>query len=265
MHEDIKTLKDELKNVEDRFSENVNNVYKLMKLDDDVLVFCIERLKQVKKFLKDQRIQENHPSCNVAQILQQIEKIRTHESLKTRYEAMLNQCVVLLVSYFASAVYDIFSLSLSAKIKRGDKIEKLEGKEALKFPASKITELCAGDFSDIGELLAEQKQISFQDMQSIRVAYRDYIGFDYPEDKDTHNIILAHACRHTLVHAGGIVTKKTVNQLERATFRDIKQTIDVGQELQFDTVEIEKVGDSMKKFIRGVVDKTGKDREVQKD
>jgi hypothetical protein len=255
MNEDAKPLKDELKNLEDRFSENVDNVNKLTKLDDDVLVFCIERLKQVKRFLKDQGIQENHQSCNVAQILHQIENIRENESLKPRYKAMLNQCVVLLVSYFASAIHDIFCLSLSEKIKRGDKIEKLEGKEALRLPASKMAELYAGDFSEIGELLAEQKQISFQDMKSICDALRDYIGYEHPEDKDIHNIILAHACRHTLVHAGGIVSEKTANQLERAKLRDIQQLIHVEQHLQFNTADIVKIGDSMKIFINEVVAK----------
>ena len=153
-----------IEKIRNTFEKNVNSVYDLMNFDEIIQTFCITALQRVNKFL-EKRDLSNHPSCNVKKELQQIEMIRLHKSLSPHYQIMLNQCVVLSVSYFASAIEDIFTTALSFKLKQGGS-EKLN-KEELKLT---IDELQAVNFNlsdSIGQLIAAKKDISFQDMKNM--------------------------------------------------------------------------------------------------
>ena len=221
-----------------------------MEFDEIVQTFCINALQRANTFLKKHNL-DKHPSCTVSKELQQIETIRSHESLKPHYQAMLNQCVVLLSSYFASAVESLFTIAIPIKLDRGG-TEKLNDAEL----RLKIDDLQLLNFillPAIGELIASQKDISFQDMQSIARAFTDYLEFDPKKTKHVNNIILALACRHALVHSGGVASTKTINQISKATPREIKNDLSPNQKILFTTDEIKIIGKSMTIYLDNLI------------
>jgi len=236
--------------ISQRYKKNVDSVYSLMEFDEIVQTFCINALQRANTFLKKHNL-DKHPSCTVSKELQQIETIRSHESLKPHYQAMLNQCVVLLSSYFASAVESLFTIAIPIKLDRGG-TEKLNDAEL----RLKIDDLQLLNFillPAIGELIASQKDISFQDMQSIARAFTDYLEFDPKKTKHVNNIILALACRHALVHSGGVASAKTINQISNATPRDIKNDLSPNQKILFTTDEIKIIGKSMTIYLDNLI------------
>lgn len=90
------------------FSQNVDSVLELMKFDQLVLEVAIRHVEALHERLT--RLHEfDNPRFDVAHTLQMLRGIRRNDSLKPHYREMLNQCNVLLVSYFSGAVGDIFA------------------------------------------------------------------------------------------------------------------------------------------------------------
>lgn len=232
------------------FIENVDSVYKLMEFDEIVQTFCINALQRTVNFLKKHDMND-HPSCNIEKELTQVKKIHSHESLKPHYQTMLNQCIVLLASYFASAVESLFTAAVPLKLEHGG-TKKLNAAE-FKFKMDDLRLLEYNLSNVIGEVIAIQKEISFQDMQSIARAFTDYIGFDPKKNKDVNNIILALACRHALVHSGDVTTKKTINHIIDAVPRDIKNELSLNQKILFTTDEVKIVGKSMTTYLNSLI------------
>jgi len=241
--------------IRDTFEKNIKAVYDLMNFDESIQIFCLARLRKVNAFLEKHKMNDN-PLCSVKQILKQVETIRTNESLRSHYQIMLNQCIVLLVSYFASAVEDIFENALSTKLKQGAS-QKLN-KEDLKLTIGELQELDFNLSDNIGELIVAKKQISFQDMQSIARAFNDYLDFEPEKDKHVNNIILAQAARHTLVHSGGVVKDRIIKQLSNAIPRDLKLDISINDQLSFETNEITIIGRSMTTYLDSLIKGTCK-------
>ena len=125
----------------------------------------------------------------------------------------------------------------------------------MRFGVDELRDLHNSEFEGIGELVVAKKQINFQDMKNIVDVFRDYFSIALDEDKDVHNIILAHACRHVFVHAGDVARKRTIKQVARAKQRDVKQNLKEGDHIQFTDEEITKIADSMKAYIQGLTDK----------
>lgn len=240
-------LKDELNKIVEIFKNNAESIDRLMNLDDDVLLFCTERLQKVKIFVGKHGISGNHPACNISQILEQIQKIHENKSLKPRYETMLNQCIVLLVSYFGSAVQDIFELGVTYRIINKD-LEKLADEE-LKLSLGELKEFDFDISGSLGKLLIINKEISFQDMHSIARAFSKYIGFEIEKDQLVNNIILVQACRHSIVHFGGICSDKTIKQLASASPRSIKIDLKEDSKIQFQPEEIRQIFKNMDEYI----------------
>lgn len=112
-----------------------------------------------------------------------LRNIKRHESLKAHYQALYNQWLVLLVSYFGSAVGDLFVDSASQAIReqRGGAILK----ESIKAPIAELAE----EHEDIGaflaDLLASTEAISFQDMQSIGRAFGQILQDRHSKGRDS--------------------------------------------------------------------------------
>lgn len=232
------------------FKKNVDSVYQLMEFDEIVQTFCISALQRANAFLKKHNL-DKHPSCTVSKELQQIETIRSHESLKPHYQTMLNQCIVLLASYFASAVESLFTNAIPFKLESGG-TKKLNDTE-LRLKVYDLQQLNFTLSDAIGDFITSQKDISFQDMQSIARAFTDYLGFDPEKTNHVNNIILALACRHALVHSGGVASTKTINQISKATPRQIKNDLSPNQKILFTTDEVKIIGKSMTIYLDNLI------------
>jgi hypothetical protein len=220
-------VRERLNQIKSNFADNVAIVEKLMKFDEAIASFCLSALRKTDDGLKSIGY-DKHPSFSVKPMIKQIENIRDNDSLEHNYEIMFNQCVVLLVSYFGSAIEDLFGASLKYKIDNKELGKKLEGEE-IKLTVGQLVY-----DKNIVDLFILKKDISFQDMQSISRAFVDYIGVDeIPRDKVVNNIILSTACRHGIVHDGSIANKKIMVQIKTANPRDLKEDIKFNEAIRF--------------------------------
>ena len=239
----------------DNFNERVDGVNKLLLLDELIIGSTIELLEERQVNLRNCGIDNVHMLGETA--LQQLKGIRDHKSLKPGYELIHNQCVVLLVSYFSSSIHDLFDTA--ATIVLGETMpDKIKNKE-LKMT---LEELKAYNFdlsNNIGSIISEKFDISFQDMKSITRAMNDYFGVELPWNKTVNNIIAMQACRHAIAHAGEIADKQLINQLRNSSDRDIQKHLHEGKRIKFTPEEIRIGGAEMKKYIsdlcREIIDK----------
>ncbi len=230
-------------------SENIRKVDRLSRFDADVLEFAIAPVRKARDALKKFGIE--HPNYDVDKDIAHLEHIRENESMRAYYEIMRNHCVVLLVSYFSSAIEDIFRECLVHRIKTGS----LGNSRRKKIEVS-LERLCDRDFDIVesaAELLVEKNNISFQDMASIARTFSEYFDYDPPKTQDVNNIIAAQAFRHSIVHSGAKLTPKSDRQLAHAEPRSIQTDAKRGGSIQFTEREIKTISESMLKYVDAVI------------
>jgi hypothetical protein len=159
-----------------------------------------------------QALKENqkidNPRLNGERTLKLLESIRENDSLRDRYQTIFNQAVVLLVSYFGSAVGDVFRLAIAEELAKKTNTRLL--KEELRVTLLEALD-AAEDFTDaIPDLFVLKKDISFQDMQSIHRAFEDYVRIQMERNEGVNNIIVGQACRHVIVHKASVVDDRLV-------------------------------------------------------
>ncbi|MBN8770315.1 MAG: hypothetical protein J0I46_01990 [Thiobacillus sp.] len=93
-------------------------------------------------------------------------------------------------------------------------------------------------------------------MKAIHRAFRDYIGVEIDKDAVVNNIILAQACRHVIVHAGGEITPRLTRQVSEAFPRDIKAKLPNSSVVQFSQHEVQTIAESMMGYLSKLVMKT---------
>lgn len=241
-------MSENLRKIKDNFLENIDIVEKLMDFDSVIQLICLKTLEKANKGLVHFGCAD-HPLYNIKQMIEQMKNIRKNASVRPSYEIMLNQCVVLLVSYFSSAIEDLFREALNNKIENKN-LKEIE-KEEIKLTIGQLVY----DF-DIVNLFLLKKDISFQDMQSIAKAFEEYIGINkIHQDKVVNNIILSQACRHCIVHSGSVVKQKTLKQLSFAKPRDLKCNLEIDDKILFNETEIKIISDSMVKYIDRLISK----------
>ena len=103
------------------------------------------------------------------------------------------------------------------------------------------------------DLVVAQKDISFQDMQSIARAFRDLSTVEVGRSDDTHDVILGQAARHVIVHAGGHVDTRMTWPISAASPRRLKQVIAVGEQIAFEPEEVRVLAASMTRYIEALV------------
>jgi hypothetical protein len=161
---------------------------------------------------------------------------------------MFNQAVVLLVSYFAAALHDLFRTAVAARLLLDD-VDSPLMREELKLSFRKIRERGWDLRAIAADLLVEQKDLTFQDMKSTAEAFRVYVGIRIKRDEKVNNIIVAQASRHVIVHAGHQVTQRMLHQIRDCQPRKLKPSLELGTLVQFSPDEIDIVANSMKDYV----------------
>jgi hypothetical protein len=230
-----------MNNIVYQFDMNVKSVYELANFDRVVLDFAITSLKNVQGG-------NRRPINGTENAARALQNVRDHDSLRPKYQAVFNQCLVLLVSYFGSTINNMFNSYLTKYLKRGLTPSTCK-KEEIKVSLSDLEALNYDVLGGIGELVVSSKNISFQDMQSIARAFRDWFGYEPKKDREVNNIIVSQACRHVIVHSGGIVNKRLLSQIMNAIPRDLKPNLIENESLRFSPQEIEIVGKSMIRYV----------------
>lgn len=234
------------------FKANVESVHRLMTFDRDVLSHAIEAIEGLQQRLERQGI--SNPALDATRTLEILRGFRKHDSLRPRYQTIFNQAVVLLVSYFGSAVHDVFRAGVSGALDSSR--DWPLHKEQFKVSFGELKEANYDLRSRAADLLVNAKDISFQDMKSIGRAFKENLGVDVERTSGVNDIILAQACRHVIVHAGGVADDGLVRQLSGAHPRTLKPRIAPREQIQFSPEEVGAASEAMTEYLENLEAKT---------
>ncbi len=229
----------------DSFKRNLESVQKLMNFDRDVQDMAINYIEKLHNSLVNVQNITNE-QINGKRTLDLLKGIRENDSLRPRYKIIFNQAIVLLVSYFGSAITDCFRLATQIAVESCDK-RVLD--EELNLEIKELIDRGDQIGDVLGDLLIQKKDISFQDMKSTHRAFKKYFGIEINKDAIVNNIILGQACRHCIVHEGGRVNRRIIKQIENAKPRSLKPSVRENDQLNFSTEEVEELGGYMKDYV----------------
>ncbi|MGC1174089.1 hypothetical protein [Polaromonas sp.] len=229
------------------FENHVGSVHRLMNFDRDVLSFAIESIEELQERLTQHHRLDN-PQLTAARTLQMLRGYREHDSLRPRYKTIFNQALVLLVSYFGSAVHDVFRVGVSAALTSERDSPLL--REQLKISFAELKEANFDLRTRAPDLLVNAKDISFQDMKSIARAFKENLGVEIERTPMVNEIILAQACRHVIVHTGALADDALVRQLSGAHPRMLKPKIVSGELVEFTPEEVTSAAAAMVAYLR---------------
>ena len=238
--------------VVESFRQHVTSVEKLMNFDRDVLEFAVSSLRELKTKLTRHHKLDN-PELTAERTLQILEGIREHDSLRPRYQTIFNQALVLLVSYFGSSVHDMFRRGITEALAHDSDSQLLREQVHLSLRDLRDANFELRDLAP--DLLVQAKDISFQDMQSIARVFRDYLDVNIDKSEVVNDIILGQACRHVIVHSGGMVDERLIRQISGAKPRRVKFSLIPGERVQFSDQEVMLVSDSMVQYLQSVAGK----------
>ncbi|NKF24796.1 hypothetical protein [Solimonas marina] len=208
-------------------------------------------MEKLHTFLKERKGFDN-PKWNGERTLELLRSIRSSPALSERYATIYNQAVVLLVSYFGSAIADIFRHGAARGLERNDP-DILEAE--LKIRVGEVVGLGSSASEQIGDLLIQKDGITFQDMQSTHRAFQKYFKVDLETDETVKNVIVGQACRHALVHDGGKANHRIIRQIRNATPRTLKPNLSQGEQIRFSISEVEMLSNEMRTYIQTLVTK----------
>ncbi len=228
-----------------QFDVNLKSIEQLVRFDDLLLDLILKPLERQRDRLVQAKV--DNPRLLPDSLISMLRNIKTNESLKAHYQALYNQWLVLLVSYFGSAVRDLFVEAAAHAIR--DKSRPAVLREILEAPLEVLAEIRENNDLFLADLLASGKDLSFQDMQSIGRAFSRYFDVQIERDDLVNDIIVAQASRHAIVHAGGVADRKFLAQLRNAKPRTLKQDIHIGEQLVFTTAEITTASDAMRTYL----------------
>ena len=239
-------MDEKTKPIIDSFNQNFGSVIDLAEFDQLVLGLAIKSIENVKT-LQDKYLKIENRKLKLDHCLDQLRRIKENDSMERTYKRIFNQCVVLSVSYFGAAISDLFEIYINYFSENCPNENLI--KEDIKLT---IEELKDNDFNlknKFGEIFSKKMGISFQDMKSIFNAFKTYIDFSPKKDEITNTIILAQACRHTIVHDGGIINSRVIKQVSNANPRLIKEKLIEHESVEFSIDEITTIGRCMLEYL----------------
>lgn len=214
--------------------------------DRIVLDSTIKLLEGTQDRLKTQGLA--NPRLTVERALENVRTIRENDSLRPKYEDMFNQCAVLLVSHFTSALTELFRNAVPAIAERHASLPILD--EDVKLSLREVLALQHDPYYALGDLILRKREISFQDMQSTFRAFRDCTGVEPKRTVDVSNIIVGQAARHVIVHNGAVVNDVCINRTAKARQNyTLDLALEDGVAVQFRPQSLGQLGASMSRFL----------------
>jgi len=211
---------------------------------------AIGQLERVKQSQDTGKI--TNPRHRVDGVITLLRRIRQHDSLAPHFDAINNQSLVLLVSYFAAALRDFYRIAVDLILETAPPQHLLA--EDLKVTVADLLRTQDDPRSQIADLLIDKKDLSFQDMQSTTRAFEELTGFKVDKDPVVHDIIAAQASRHAIVHTGEMASLRTGRQLASAYPRAIKPHLIAGERIVFSVEEILAVANAMETYLERLID-----------
>lgn len=236
-----------LLDLETRLEKQLESVKDLSNFDRKITDFCLEHLEQLNNRYKNAPFSTSNQIYLCENTIKLIKNIRDNNSLSTHYNTMHNQCIVLAVSFFTSAISDIFRYSVQKSSEAGT---LPASNEDIKLSIKELQELSFNLSNHIADIILKKKDISFQDMQSIVRVFDNYLHIKIPKNEPCNDIILAQASRHSIIHNHSIADEKFMNQIKNAIPRSIKQSFEANKPFQYTASEIEFITFAMLVFVQ---------------
>jgi hypothetical protein len=229
----------------ENFRSNRRSVDDLMTFDASVLDVLKASLTSLKERLV--KVEVTNPYLQPDKLITLISQIREHESLRSRYGVMYNQALVLSVSYFASAVRDLFvdSIANAAMASRAAVVD-----EDIKVSVEHLLDDAIDRPTLVAEAIADRGDQSWQDMQSIVRAFTKYFGQAPERDSVVNDIIVAQAVRHVIVHNGAKADRRLLSQIKKALPRSFNPRLVVDEPIQLTPDEVRLCGQSMLTYLQ---------------
>src|SRR5262249_51400852 len=137
------------------------------------------------------------------------------------------------------AAADIFRAGVADAVRTGRRKAILD--EEIKIPLEQLPEI---GVDRAGDLLLASREISLQSLPNLAKSFLKYFNVKLAKNEIAHDIILAHECRHVIVHCGAVADAKMEAALESSRPRTLKPTIASGERVQFNE-EIRRVTECM--------------------
>lgn len=237
--------------IENRLESQLDSVNELANFDKKITDVCLDHLELLNSRFKAAPFDTTNQMYLCEGTINAIKTIRINDSLRNHYDVMHNQCIVLSVSFFTSAISDIFKYSVQKSAEQGT---LPSSKEDIKLSIEELKKYDFNLIKHIAEIILQRKDISFQDMQSIVRSFRDYLDIEINRDQKCNDIIFAQASRHSIIHANSIADGKFINQIKGAEPRNIKLKISVDETIKYTSSEIEFVKFAMLVFVQELRD-----------
>lgn len=245
----------ELNPVEE-FNDGLEKVRSLLSFDEEVLSVSIEHLENLVRPWSISRQPEIKAKAQGLQaVIQTLKNSRNEGRLKPKFQIIANQGVVLLVSYFSAALFNLFRRNVVWSLIVGLANEQSQDFE-VKVQAKRLSQTM--DRLEIGGLIAEKQGYSFQNMEDICKAFESHFGValrdkDLPKNSPIiitrNNVQLALACRNVIVHQGTVIDEKFIRQLKNANPRTLLSKIKKQEAVNFTFAEVNVVAEEMKKLL----------------
>lgn len=229
-----------------KYSENVVAIDQISNIGSDVSEILLGFLEALKK--------ENEKISGFAlykekidRVIQQIQSIKSHPVLKTKYEVMYNQAIVLLVSNLEASLIDLVVKLVDEyhEIIRWPKEDK-----KIVFEVGTLNY----KFPSLGELVVESlsNEFNFQDLQSTLRFFKDYLGIDLNLEnilKDT--LIKYQALRHVIIHSFSKIDESFLKQMRNTA---LAKRYAINERVKLKESDYIEAKDAFLKLISGLID-----------
>lgn len=228
------------------FEKNVQAVLQLSDLDRGLIDHAIREIEKRDERLRQAGVENTRMLAGGT--LENLKNIRRNDSLRPGFQALVNQSIVLLSSYFSSGVSQLFREAIAAGLEAGpsDHMTNLQ----LKISVGDLAQFGADVYDAIPDLIAESPGISFQDTKSIARAFEEFFAHVIPRDETTNEITTGLALRHVLVHNGGVVNRQCLRQTSSAKPRKLRPELRLGQALELSSAEIGLLAQAMMVYLK---------------
>ncbi len=236
-------MKDKIQKIIEKFELQISSVFKIIEFDKEYVEIVVKQLKELKKKLIGFGIQNPiyHPTSQIKLLSSLIQS----GPKQRKYQPVYNQCLVLLVSYFASTINSILNEGLNYYLNNSDNLPDKVANQEFKLSLRELQELQFDLSEKIGSIIVRKSDISFQDMKSIARAFEQFLGITIQKDEDVDNIITAQALRHIIVHNSEIIDDKCIKQLTNAGNRKFVEDVEPNKKAVIDADDLNIVKASM--------------------
>lgn len=248
-----------LDQIEKEFSEYAESIDKLLTFDEYVLEAALRHFDGAIETLERGGLTQN-PAFNKLKIGRRLlVNIKEDASLRSSYQAIYNQIVVIWVSVLAATLESLFKYLIAKNYPR---IPPKKKDRKIKIGDLQLFENVKEAFGDI--VLKADAEISFQDIGSIKRTFEEYFGIHFNNnDLHLHNVAFAIRARHAIVHNAGRIDmgfQKYANQelSKRTVMKDLS-----GTSLQFGLEEAKQLSNSFRTFVTNLLSKIRKEEVIK--